>query len=155
MRQVLSNSACRLPQASCEQRGSPETGEHRGISSLHEGHAGISRPPPCPRRSLHAGFRRSHRMTFIALQHVWLANVHAVLCYAIPCVDTRARDLLSKSKQGYNSTSFYIIARHNRFGGNIGVFLPYRARKRRHNAGVSQLLCHKYLLRVIMRDCTV
>jgi hypothetical protein len=36
-------------------------------------------------------------------------------------------------------SNFGIIARHNRFGGGIGAFLPHRARKRRHNAGVSAL----------------
>ena len=31
---------------------------------------------------------------------------------------------------------FGIIARHNRFDGRIGAFLPHTARERRHNAGV-------------------
>jgi hypothetical protein len=33
-------------------------------------------------------------------------------------------------------SNFGIIARHNGFGGNVGVFLPHTARERRHNAGV-------------------
>jgi hypothetical protein len=37
-------------------------------------------------------------------------------------------------------TNFSIRARHNGFGGGIGAFLPLRARKRRHNAGVRNLL---------------
>ena len=35
--------------------------------------------------------------------------------------------------------SFGILARHNRFGGGFGAFLPHRARERLHNAGVSAL----------------
>jgi hypothetical protein len=33
-----------------------------------------------------------------------------------------------------------IIARHHRFGGGVGAFLPHMARARRHNAGVSPLI---------------
>jgi hypothetical protein len=35
--------------------------------------------------------------------------------------------------------NFSILARPNRFGGGVGAFLPHRARKRRHNAGVSAI----------------
>jgi hypothetical protein len=33
-------------------------------------------------------------------------------------------------------STFGIRARHNRFGGCVGAFLPHTARERRHNAGV-------------------
>ncbi len=36
--------------------------------------------------------------------------------------------------------SFGIRARHKRFGGCVGAFLPHRARVRLHNAGVSNTL---------------
>jgi hypothetical protein len=34
--------------------------------------------------------------------------------------------------------NFGIRARHNRFGGSVGAFLPHRARARLHNAGVQR-----------------
>lgn len=35
-------------------------------------------------------------------------------------------------------SNFGILARHNRFGGGVGVFLPHTARERRHNASVTR-----------------
>jgi hypothetical protein len=57
--------------------------------------------------------------------------------------------------------NFGIIARRKRFGGGVGAFLPQRARKRRHNAGVRSIFAihyHAYskkLKRILAKNCAV
>jgi hypothetical protein len=45
---------------------------------------------------------------------------------------------------------FGIIARHKRFGGYVGAFLPHTARQRLYNAGVSALVTGKTSKNVIL-----